>query len=428
MQLGWKRFYFEGENGAGAGASAGASAPAAPATPAAPAAPSGDNGAAAAKADGNRIVEYGAPTFSSETTVEQLKNDTVNYLRQKRGEKPIAPTTPGAPPPTDTTGAAGGTVAQPGQQRGPDGRFLPAGGQPAAAATTPATSPTPPAGGNPPSAPPSAFPDQAYNVGQQLGLTRQQVESFGTPAQFEGWLTRIRSVAQQAAQPRMPVPQLTQPQPQQQFPQQQPGQLPGQQQQQQQQLAGFQPFQLAEPENYDPQIVALVNHQNQTIQQLHQMLAPVMQFLPQGQQMIGAVQQFQQHQQAMAQANLRQQLDEHFGTLDEKLFGKGPADKIGPAELNARVQASAVMARLEAGYQMRGEALPPLQTLAQQAYQMAWPDKVRERVLSEAAEKSKSLRQQTTASPTARQRGPVPETEAAQAAIRAFYREHGEPV
>lgn len=264
---------------------------------------------------------------------------------------------------------------------------------------------------------PQGFTDQHFQFANALGMSKEQVASFGTPQAFESFLQNIHQQNQHFIQQQ--AQQLAQQQVQQYLAQQRPQQqqIP---QQQQQAPQGFQPFalpQLPPGDQYDPGIVAMADFFNKQMQAMHEQLtgiAPQVQNFGQVQQQLS---QWASAQREIAQQHLNSQIDNGLSAVDQELYGKGNWREITPAQANARVEISKALAILEAGYQQRGEALPPLDKVIEQAHRMVYGDRIRQQTASQIAEKSQKLRGQTVAVPgnSRREEAVSPEERAARA-------------
>lgn len=244
-----------------------------------------------------------------------------------------------------------------------------------------------------------AYQPGHYQWGEHFGLSKPQVESFGSPQAFEGWLSRVRA---NQAQPQRQ--QSTEIQNNQQFNQnqnQQQQQVPAQPQ-------GYQPFKLeGDASDYEPSVVKLVEHFNGQMDAMHKQLSAHAQSVNQFGQVVPTIQQLkqahvqqQQREDQASYASINQQLE----ALDADTFGKHvQGQPLDQNFLNARFRIGDELSRLEAGYRSRGEALPPLAQLVDTAHRMAFGYQIAQRALAQAAQKSRDLRGQTSAVPTHRQ-------------------------
>lgn len=233
-----------------------------------------------------------------------------------------------------------------------------------------------------------------YQWGEKFGLSKSQVESFGSPQAFEGWLTRVgrnQQTQQQVAPQAPPIVHNPQPAPQ----------APAQPQ-------GYQPFKLeGDLNDYEPSVVKLVEHFNTQMDAMHKQLGVHAQQVNQFGQVVPTIQQLQQfevqRQQAADQASFAS-INQQLENLDPDTFGKVvQGQPLAQNFLNARFRIGDELGRLEAGYKQRGEALPPLSQLVDTAHRMAFGDQIARRALAQAAAKTKDLRGQTVAVPTHRE-------------------------
>lgn len=366
----WNRVYFDADSGAGdTGSGGGASS--APAGAPAPDSP------AAVPASEHNGVYTSDPGAGFEPSIDELKAGVKAHIAKEK------------------------SLAQPGADGKP---AQPAVSQPPGAQATPSATP---------------FSTNHYAWGNHFGLSQAQVDSFQTPAQFEAWVTRQQRMSA-AAQPKptanQPPARETQAQPP------QPAAPP--------QAWGQFDMKDMTPEVYDEKIVGFVKHANERFAEIQQGVQPLFQMAEQFKQMaplLNEFQQFRAQQQEQARAQTFQTIDKTLESVDGTLYGTGDPNKLGPAQLNARIAVSDVLARLEAGYNARGEALPPLDQLIHQAHAFAFSDRIKQAALAQASEKSKALRGQAVAVPTSREPKPLSSEERAQKAVAQKLKEFGDP-
>ena len=217
------------------------------------------------------------------------------------------------------------------------------------------------------------FTNNQYALASALGMSVEDVKSFGTPEAFDrvigGLANRAVSARQAQAQ------------------QQQAG---GEGQAQPELVRDFT---FDEPDDYDDGVLKQNDNTNKRFQQLEQ-------------HMNGLVQQnhalMQQHQ-VVQQEVASRELDVIFNTMDEQVFGRGRLNDV-PEDLGGnRIQVANEAARLGKVHLQGGEQPPSLSQLAQRAANSLFGEKFTQNALEEASRQSRKIAGQSSAVPTRQQ-------------------------
>ena len=234
------------------------------------------------------------------------------------------------------------------------------------------------------------FTNEHFAYGQQFGLTPDQVRNFGTPENFEVVLNNMAVT---------------------------PGADPAREAMQRQ-VAEDNPdavrpkvegdYEFDDEDLYDESILGLNKHTNDRFTQMEERLRQMEDL----------------NQQLQGDAAARE-FDTICDTLDNETFGEGRLDSLDENLAMNRVKLANEVSRQGHGYQVRGEALPPLDELVQKSYHSIWGGDIRNRTLRGVSERSKERSTQTSAIPTSRESDPLsPEDRAVQAATM-WHQEHG---
>ena len=251
---------------------------------------------------------------------------------------------------------------------------------------------TPPPEEEPEPEPAPEFTGQHYSVGAKFGLTPEQVDGFGSATAFEGALGRLEAIARNATQG------------------------------QNEQSVGkesvsdeeFSDFQFSDPNDYDPEIVNLTDQTNRRFTSLERKVEELTsenQFLKDG----------------SAQQDAEQNViafEKVVNDLDEDTFGRGSFDEVGGQYSNNRMKLAQAVSRLGHGYSARGEAVPSVEKLVEEALPGTFPDELGNQALKTAASESRRQRGQSVAAPTRDQPSEKTSTDAAIQAAADWFREN----
>lgn len=240
--------------------------------------------------------------------------------------------------------------------------------------------------------PESGFTGQHYAVGAKFGLTPEQVDGFGSTESFEGALGRLEAIAQAATQGQNAQPAGKEPMSDE----------------------SFSDFQFSDPAEYDSEIVDLTDQTNRRFSALEQNVKELMsenQFLQQG----AAQQQAEQNVVSFEKV---------VNDLDEGTFGRGSFDEVGSQYSNNRMKLAQAVSRLGHGYSARGEAIPSVERLVEEALPGSFPDELGNQALKTAASESRRQRGQTVAAPTRDQPSEKTSTDAAIQAAADWFRQN----
>lgn len=236
------------------------------------------------------------------------------------------------------------------------------------------------------------FTGQHYEVGARFGLTPDQVEGFGSTEAFEGALGRLEAIARVAAQGQNEQPV---------------GEVAASDE-------SFSDFEFSDPNEYDPEIVDLTSQTNKRFSALEQRVSELTnenQFLKQG----------------TAQKNAEQNVVAFEGVvnnLDEDTFGRGSFDEVGSQYSNNRMKLAQAVSRLGHGYSARGEAIPSVEKLVEEALPGTFPDEIGNQAIKTAASESRRQRGQSVAAPTRDQPSEKTSTDAAIQAATDWFRKN----
>ena len=239
------------------------------------------------------------------------------------------------------------------------------------------------------------FTNNQYALASALGMSVEDVKSFGTPDAFDrvigGLANRAVSARQAQAQQRQaggegqPQPELVR------------------------------DFTFEEPDDYDDGVLKQNENTNKRFQQLEQ-------------HMNGLVQQnhaLMQQNQVVQQEVASRELDVIFNTMDEQVFGRGRLNDV-PEDLGGnRIQVANEAARLGKVHLQGGEQPPSLSQLAQRAANSLFGEKFTKNALEEASRQSRKIAGQSSAVPTRQQDVSERGYDAAVRAAANWQSEHG---
>lgn len=223
----------------------------------------------------------------------------------------------------------------------------------------------------------SEFRNDQFVKGGQLGMSPEEVKSFGSPEVFDRMVSR--------------------------FEQQQPTQ---QYQEPQQPL--LRDYVLNDPDGYDEAIVNMNNHNNVRLGQLESMLSAM-----------------HQQQQRLQSESIGRELDLILTQMDSDLFGTGSLNEVNEPEAMNRAKVANEIARDGNLRISRGENMPSLHQLAAMARNSLFGDQLKNRALTSAAEKAHKVARQTAAVPTQQEEVPEQGVEAAITAVAEQMRQKG---
>ena len=232
--------------------------------------------------------------------------------------------------------------------------------------------------------------NEHFAYGQTFGLTPDQVRNFGTPENFETVMTNMSATpgvdpAREAIQEQVAIDNPGSARPK---------------------VEGD--FEFEDADLYDESILGMNQHNNDRFAQMEERLRQ-MEDLNQRLQGDAAAREF----------------DTICDTLDGEIFGEGRLDSLDENLAMNRVKLANEVSRQGHGYQVRGEALPPLDDLVQKSYHAIWGGDIRNRTLRGVSERSKERSTQTSAIPTSRESDPLSPEERAVQAAAMWHQEHG---
>lgn len=236
------------------------------------------------------------------------------------------------------------------------------------------------------------FQAQHYEIGAKFGLTPDQVDGFGSTELFEGALGRLEAIARVAAQGQNTQPAGTEPGPD----------------------DTISEFSFSDPAEYDPEVVELSEQTNRRFAALEKRVEELTnenQFLQQGSVQRNAEQNVVAFEQAV-------------NGLDEETFGRGSFDNVGSQHSNNRMKLAQAVSRLGHGYSARGEEVPPIEKLVEEALPGTFPGEIGNQALKTAASESRRQRGQAVAAPTRDLPSEKTSTEAAIQAAADWFREN----
>ena len=232
----------------------------------------------------------------------------------------------------------------------------------------------------------SGFRDEQYLWGQQIGLSREQVENFGTPEAFDGMIEAISSDYEEEA-PAAPAPEAKE----------------------------FSEFVLEDASDYDDGIVKFVDFANE---QLKTMNDTVSGLRDENSRLIQA-------EYARNAENNVAEFERIVNTMDEATFGRGEQDSLASQEADSRMRLAEAVSRLGHGYEARGEDIPPMARLVEEASGAVFGNEIKNQTLRKASERSRQQRSQASAVPTHEEASPLTSEEAAIKAATEWQQEQG---
>ena len=235
---------------------------------------------------------------------------------------------------------------------------------------------------------PSLFRDEQYLWGQQIGLSREQVENFGTPEAFDTMLEAVTSDYDE---------------------EEEPPQAPAAPQ------SEFSEYVLEDATDYDEGIVKFVDHANEQMKAMRQELDGLKN---ENASLIEA------DAARKAEANVAE-FERIVNTMDEATFGRGGQDDLPSHEADARMRLAEAVSRLGHGYEARGEVIPPMARLVEEATGAVFGNEIKNQTLRKASERSRQQRSQASAVPTHEEASPLTSEEAAIKAATEWQQEQG---
>ena len=244
-------------------------------------------------------------------------------------------------------------------------------------------------GDDAPEAEESSFRDEQYLWGQQIGLSRDQVEAFGTPEAFDGMIERISydDEGEEETEPSAP------PTPQEEY----------------------SSYVLEDEGDYDEGIVKFVSHTNDQLKAMNETMAGLRE---ENSRLIQA--EYARH----AETNVAE-FERIVNTMDEATFGRGEQDNLPSHEADSRMRLAEAVSRLGHGYEARGEDIPPMARLVEEASGAVFGNEIKNQTLRKASERSRQQRSQASAIPTHEEASPLTSDEAAVKAATAWQQEQG---
>ena len=241
------------------------------------------------------------------------------------------------------------------------------------------------------------FTNEHFAYGQQMGLSPDQVRSFGNPQAFESVIGTI--TANTGVDPaKAAVDQQVRADNPDAFQEEAAPVVEGD-------------YSFEDPDLYDDTILGMNQHNNTRFQQME-----------------GRLHNMESMNQRLQADVAAREFDQIVDTLDGELFGVGRLNSLDETTAMNRVKLANEVSRQGHGYEARGEALPPLGDLVAKSYQSVWGGELKERTLRGIAAASKARTAQTTAIPTNRESDPVDSTVAATKAAMDWYRTNGTPI
>jgi hypothetical protein len=255
--------------------------------------------------------------------------------------------------------------------------------------------------GEAPVASESVWRNDHYALGQAVGLTREEVESFGDPDAFDRVVQKFINAHEQMTGQS---PDLTTPR---QFEggEGEPAKIPSGQEVDQQ----HEQFSFEDEEDYDDGIVKLKNYVNDHVGSLNSQI----------QQM------HIQNNRLQAEAAGRE-LDAILASMDEDLFGNGRLNDVDEERGGRRIQVAQEIASMGREIVGSGETLPPLEQMAKRAADAVFGDQLRNQTLKKASKRSRKVASQAVTPPTHRESDPEKGISAAIAAAAKWQRDNGE--
>ena len=176
----------------------------------------------------------------------------------------------------------------------------------------------------------------------------------------------------------------------------------------------FSDFEFSDPSDYDPEIVDLTDQTNRRFTSLEQKIEELTlenQFLEKG----AAEQDAEQNVIAFEAA---------VNQLDEEIFGRGGFDNVSSQESGNRMALAKSVSRLGHGYSAKGETIPSIEELVEEAFAATFKDQIGKQALQTAASKSRQHRGQSMAAPTSDSASELTSTEAAVQAAADWFKEN----
>jgi len=237
----------------------------------------------------------------------------------------------------------------------------------------------------------SGFRDEQYLWGQQLGLARDQVEAFGTPEAFDNMVERVAANFQDEEEEPAPARQpVAEPQ-------------------------EFSAFELDDPEDYDEGIVKFVEYANGALKNMNDEVSGLR---AENSRLIQA--EFER----TAETNVAE-FERIVNTMDEATFGRGEQDDLPSQEADSRMRLAEAVSRLGHGYEARGEVIPPMAQLVEEASGAVFGKEIKNQTLRKASERSRQQRSQASAVPTHEDASPLTSEEAAIKAATEWQQDQG---
>ena len=112
-------------------------------------------------------------------------------------------------------------------------------------------------------------------------------------------------------------------------------------------------------------------------------------------------------------------------TMDEATFGRGEQDSLASQEADSRMRLAEAVSRLGHGYEARGEDIPPMARLVEEASGAVFGNEIKNQTLRKASERSRQQRSQSSAVPTHEEASPLTSEEAAIKAATEWQQEQG---
>tara|TARA_R110000824_G_scaffold225667_1_gene413336 strand:+ start:2931 stop:3803 length:873 start_codon:yes stop_codon:yes gene_type:complete len=237
----------------------------------------------------------------------------------------------------------------------------------------------------------SDFRDEQYLWGQQLGLARDQVEAFGTPEAFDSMVERVAANFQDDEEE--PEPQMR------------PAAEPKE----------FSEYVLEDPQDYDEGIVKFVEYANGALKNMNTEVTGLRQ---ENSKLIEA------EYARNAETNVAE-FERIVNTMDEATFGRGEQDDLASQEADSRMRLAEAVSRLGHGYEARGEDIPPMSRLVEEASGAVFGKEIKNQTLRKASERSRQQRSQASALPTHEESSPLTSDEAAVKAATEWQQDKG---
>lgn len=232
----------------------------------------------------------------------------------------------------------------------------------------------------------SEFDERHFQWGRMLDLDKQSVEAFGDPEVFEQMVKKVGEVMGNSRAADAP-----------------PASEPVHK--------GF----LLEEEFADESLVAMNRHYNDEMSSIRHEIEGLRNT---NSSLVN------REKERMAQQSASE-FDRICNTLDEDLFGRGTYEELGSENADNRVDLANAVSRLGHGYSARGEDVPPMPELVEQAKGAIFGNQIEKQTLRKASEKTKANRSQTSAVPTHKEAAPLSAEETATKAAYEWQKEKG---